>query len=409
MPSLINTLHAALVLSTKPNARIKHIDTESASKVSGFVSFVNYIDVPGSNKTNGILTGEEVFVSSIALCIGAIIGVVVCETEHAAEMAANLVKIDYELLSPTILSIDDAINYQSYFGDEICLQKGDIEKSFINAEHILEDTIYIGGQEHFYMETNSCMVIPSNDDKEITLYLGTQSASSMQELTALVLGRDVSHITCHVKRVGGAFGGKESRSFPQCLAVAVAAVKVNRPVRLNLERHIDISITGHRHPYKIKYKVGFTNEGRFLGLDLQMWSNGGCTLDASRSVMELSMLHVGNTYQFPNIKIRGYACKTHLPSNTAFRGFGGPQAMFACETIVEHIAAYLKRDPLTIRRLNLFKEGDTTHYGQVLELWNVPRILDELSKSSDFIQRQTNVVEFNRQNIYRKRGISMIP
>ncbi|CAF2744826.1 unnamed protein product [Rotaria sp. Silwood2] len=409
MPSLINTLHAALVLSTKPNARIKHIDTETASKVPGFVSFVNYIDVPGSNKTNGALPDEEVFVSSIALCIGAIIGIVVCETEHAAQMAANLVKIDYELLSPTILSIDDAIDHQSYFGDEICLQKGDVEKSFVNAEHILEDTIYIGGQEHFYMETNSCMVIPSNDDKEITLYLGTQSASSIQELTALVLGRDVSHITCHVKRVGGAFGGKESRSFPQCLAVAVAAVKVNRPVRLNLERHIDISITGHRHPFKIKYKVGFTNEGQFLGLDLQMWNNGGCTLDASRSVMELSMLHVGNSYQFPNIKIRGYACKTHLPSNTAFRGYGGPQAMFASETIVEHVAAYLKRDPLTIRRLNLFKEGDTTHYGQVLELWNVPRILDELSKSSDFIQRQRNVTEFNRQNIYRKRGISIIP
>ncbi|CAF1173308.1 unnamed protein product [Rotaria sordida] len=409
MSFLFNTLHAALVLSTKPNARIKHIDIDDASKVPGFVSFVNYLDVPGSNKTNGILSDEEVFVSSVALCIGAIIGVVVCETEHAAQIASNLIKIDYELLSPTILTIEDAINHQSYFGDEICLQKGDVEKSFVDAEHTLEDTIYIGGQEHFYMETHSCIVIPSHDDKEITLYLGTQSASAIQELTALVLGRDVSHITCHVKRVGGAFGGKESRSFPYCLAIAVAAVKINRPVRLNLERHVDISITGHRHPYKIKYKVAFTNEGHFLGLDIQMWNNGGCTLDASRAVMELSMLHVGNTYQFPNIKIRGRVCKTHIPSNTAFRGFGGPQAMLACETVVEHVAAYLKRDSFTIRRLNLFKEGDTTHYGQILELWNVPRILDELSKSSDFIQRQTNVDEFNHQNTYRKRGISMIP
>ena len=212
MPSLVNTLHAALVLSTKPNARIKNIDTEAASQVPGYVSFVTYTDVPGSNKPNGPLPDEEVFVSSIALCIGAVIGVVVCETEQAAEMAANLIQIDYELLSPTILSIEDAIQHHSYYGDDIRLQQGDVEKCFRDAEHIVEDTIYIGGQEHFYMETNSCFVIPSNDDKEVVLYLGTQSPTATQELTASVLDRDVSQIICHVKRVGGGFGGKESRS-----------------------------------------------------------------------------------------------------------------------------------------------------------------------------------------------------
>jgi xanthine dehydrogenase molybdopterin-binding subunit B len=212
MPSLFNTLYAALVLSTKPNARIKNIDTEAASKVLGFVSFVTYTDVPGTNKPNGALPDEEVFVSSIALCVGAIIGVVVCETEDSAQIASNLIQIEYEFLSPTIFSIDDAIQHHSYFGDEIRLHKGDVKECFINAEHILEDTFYIGGQEHFYMETNSYMVIPSNDDKEITLYLGTQSPTAAQELTALVLDRDVSQITCHVKRVGGGFGGKESRS-----------------------------------------------------------------------------------------------------------------------------------------------------------------------------------------------------
>ncbi len=212
MPSLVNTLHAALVLSTKPNARIKNIDIEAASKVPGFVSFVTYTDVPGSNKPNSVLPDEEVFVSSIAMCIGAVIGVVVCETEQSAQIAANLINIEYELLSPTILSIEDAIQHHSYFGDEIRLRQGDVKKSFLDAEHIVEDTFCIGGQEHFYMETNSYFVIPSNDDKEVTLYLGTQSPSATQELTALVLDRDVSQITCHVKRLGGGFGGKESRS-----------------------------------------------------------------------------------------------------------------------------------------------------------------------------------------------------
>ncbi|UJR19997.1 hypothetical protein I4U23_023131 [Adineta vaga] len=398
----MDILHAALVLSTKANVRIKHIDIEQASKVPGFVSFVSHVDVPGLNKPNGSLPDEEVFVSSIALCIGAIIGVVVCETEQSAEIASKLIQIDYESLStPLILSIEDAIEYESYFDNEICLQQGDIEKSLMECEHQLEGELVIGGQEHFYMETNVCMVIPSKDDQEITLHLATQSPTAAQELTALVLGRDTSRIRCHTKRIGGA--------LPICLAAAVAAVKVGRPVFLQLERHTDISITGHRHPFKIKYKVGFDREGQLQGLDIQMWNDGGCTLDASKAVMELAMLHMSNTYQFPNIRIRGRVCKTHLPSNTAFRGFGGPQAILACETIIEHMATYLQCDALTIRRRNLFREGDKTPYGQVLEQWNVPRILDELLQSSDFIQRQVNVEQFNRESIYRKRGISLIP
>ncbi|CAF4000431.1 unnamed protein product [Rotaria sordida] len=409
MPSLINTLHAALVLSTQPNAKIKNIDIGAASQVPGFVSFVSYSDVPGSNKIGVMELDEEVFVSSIAPCIGAIIGVVVCESEQEALVASKLVQIEYELLTPTILTIQDAIHNESYFGDEMCLRQGDVNKGFADAKHILEETLWIGGQEHFYLESNSYMVIPSNDDKELTLYLGTQNPSTTQDLIALVLGRDVSRITCHVKRIGGAFGGKESRSIPPCAAIAVAAVKTGRPVRLTLDRHTDISITGHRHPFKIEYKVGFTDEGLFCALDIRMWNNGGCSLDTSSAIMEWAMLQMGNCYRFPHIRIRGYACKTHLPSNTAFRGFGAPQAMLTCENVVEHVASYLKRDPLMIRHLNLFKEGELTHYGQALEHWNVPRILEELSRSSDFFQRQIHVNEFNRTNIYRKRGLCMIP
>ncbi|CAF3626478.1 unnamed protein product [Rotaria socialis] len=409
IPSLTNTLHAAFVLSTKPNARIKHIDIEAASQVPGFVSFVTHTDVPGSNQTGPIVPDEEIFVSSVAPCIGAVIGLVVCESEQAAYKAANLVQIEYELLTPTILTIEDAIMHESYFGNEICLQQGDIDKSLAEAEHKVEGTLMIGGQEHFYLEPNCCMVIPSMDDNEITMYLSTQSVSAPQELTARALGRDISRIKCHNKRVGGAFGGKETRPIPLCIGIAVAAVKVGRPVRFNLDRHTDISITGHRHPFKVEYKVGFTANGNLLALDIQLWNNGGCSLDYSISIMEHAMLHTGNCYRFPNIRIRGRSCKTHLPSNTALRGFGGPQGILASENIIEHIASYLKMDPFNIRQLNLFKEGDTTHYGQILEHWNVPRILNEIITSSDLVTRQKQVDEFNRTNIYRKRGISIIP
>lgn len=173
------------------------IDIEQASKVEGFVSFVNHMDVPGSNKMNIILPDEEVFVTSIAPFIGAIIGIVVAESEHAAKTAAALIKIDYEILSPSIFSIDDAISHQSYFGDELCLQKGDVDKVFVDAEHIVEDTLYMGGQEHFYMETNACMVVPLNDDKEIHVYMGAQSPTAVQELMGVVLDRDAGRIICH--------------------------------------------------------------------------------------------------------------------------------------------------------------------------------------------------------------------
>jgi xanthine dehydrogenase/oxidase len=188
------------------------IDLSAASKVPGFVLFINHNDIPGSNMTGDVVHDEEVFVSSITPCVGAIIGVVLCENERAAYTAAHLVQIEYELLTPTIFTIDEAIAHHSYIGEERCLRQGDIEQGFTQAEHILEGSIVIGGQEHFYLETNCCLVIPSNDDQEITLYSSTQNPSKTQELTALALGCDVNHVTCHVKRMGGGFGGKESRS-----------------------------------------------------------------------------------------------------------------------------------------------------------------------------------------------------
>lgn len=187
-------------------------DIGAASHVPGFVTFVNHYDVPGRNDTGDMFQDEEVFISSIAPCVGSIIGVVLCETERAAHAAAALVEIEYELLRPTIFTIEDAIHYESFLGDEQQLRRGDPEKALAEAEHTLTGTLFIGGQEHFYLETNCCMAIPSNDDQELTLYSSTQNPSKTQELTALALGIDASHVTCHIKRMGGAFGGKESRS-----------------------------------------------------------------------------------------------------------------------------------------------------------------------------------------------------
>ena len=200
------------------------IDISAASQVSGFISFVGHTDVPGSNKMGAIVQDEEVFVSSISPCIGAIVDVVVCESEQSAQMASNLVRIEYKLLAPTIFTIEDAITYQSYFGNKLCLRKGDTTKGLVEAEHKLEGTLFIGGQDHFYLETNCCMSLPSNDDKEVLLYLETQKPSLAQDLTALILGRDVSQIVCHVKRIGGVFGGKGSRVYFIHMLFAILAL-----------------------------------------------------------------------------------------------------------------------------------------------------------------------------------------
>ena len=188
-------------------------DYGAASNVPGFVSFVNHQDIPGQNETGDMVHDEEVFVSSIVTCVGAIIGVVLCETEQAAYRAAHLVQIEYELLTPTIFTIEEAIEHESYLGDEKRLRRGDPERALAEAERTLTGTIFVSGQEHFYLETNCCMAIPSDDDQEITLYSSTQNPSKTQELAALALGIDASRVRCRIKRLGGAFGGKESRSY----------------------------------------------------------------------------------------------------------------------------------------------------------------------------------------------------
>ena len=227
IPSSVNTLYAAVVLSTQPNARIRHIgrstflhlrassvdvvriDTEAASQTPGFVSFVSSLDVPGSNRVGHELHDGEIFVSSVALCVGAVIGMILCDTQRSADAAAKLVQIDYELLTPTMFTIEEALAHGSYLCDEQRLQKGDANKALEESDHRLEGTLMIGGQEHFYMETNCFMVIPSNDDRELVVYMGTQALMTAQDILGAALNRDASRIKCHAKRVGGSFGGKE--------------------------------------------------------------------------------------------------------------------------------------------------------------------------------------------------------
>ncbi|CAF4806270.1 unnamed protein product [Rotaria socialis] len=409
IPTPSDGLYSALVLSTRPYARIVSIDKTKAEEVPGFKAFISHLDVPGCRMTGDVVNDEEVFPSSIVYCVGTVIGLVVADNEMDAQHASKLIDIKYECLKPLIVTIDQAIEQQSYLGPELSLKFGNLEQGFQESEHTLTGEFYIGGQEHFYLETNCCLAIP-HERGELELFVSTQNATGVQEKVAAALGIPSNKIVVHVKRIGGGFGGKDSiRHIRLCIAISIAAMKLKRPVRLTLDRNVDMLISGQNHPFKSLYKVGFTSSGLLKALDIVLYSNGGWSQDYSVPIMERALLHCDNVYNFKNLKCYGRVCKTNIQSMTAFRGFGIPQANLICEIVVEHVSSYLKVEPVELRQINLYQENDSTHFHQILINWHVPKMWNELIKSSEYYQRLGEVKRFNRENHYRKRGIAMNP
>ncbi|KAL4576904.1 hypothetical protein LXL04_013005 [Taraxacum kok-saghyz] len=335
-------LHAAMILSKKPHARLLSIDDSGARSSPGFAGIFFAKDIPGDNATGPVVEDEQVFASDIVTCVGQVIGVVVADTHENAKLAARKVVIEYEVLPP-ILSIREAVKSKSFFpNSNRVLSKGDVDFCFGSnsnqCDRIIEGEVHIGGQEHFYMEPQSSFVWTMDGGNEVHMISSTQAPQKHQKYVADVLGLPMSKVVCKVKRVGGGFGGKETRAVFFAAVAAVPAYILNRPVKLTLDRDIDMMITGQRHSFLGKYKVGFTNEGKVVGLDLEIYNNGGNSLDLSQSVLERAMYHSENVYEIPNVRVRGSVCFTNYPSNTAFRGFGGPQGMLITENWIQRIA-----------------------------------------------------------------------
>lgn len=246
-------------------------------------------------------------------------------------------RVEYEVL-PHILTIEEAISAKSFYEPSKTLQRGDLDSGFDSAKHVVEGTVSVGGQNHFYLETQASIVVPRGEDDEYEVYASTQNPTETQLLVAEVLGIASHKVVCKVKRMGGGFGGKESRSCILTCALAVAAQKTGRPVRCQLDRDTDMMLVGGRHPFLSKYSVGFDDAGKVVALDVQLYSNGGFSADLSLAVMERAVSHSDNCYYVPNIRVSGTVCKTNIHSNTAFRGFGGPQGMMVTETWITHIA-----------------------------------------------------------------------
>ncbi|XP_045534492.1 xanthine dehydrogenase [Papilio machaon] len=412
MPSVEGELYLAFVLSTKAHAKLKLVDPQKALQQPGVVAFFSAKDLTTEQNTIGpIFHDEELFATEKVISQGQTIGVIVAEDQATAQAAARKVHIEYEELQPIIITIEDAIKHNSFYKQfPKTLRKGDVKSAFDDTNNIIvEGECRIGGQEHFYLETHAAFAVPKREDDELEIFCSSQHPSEIAKLASHVLHVPMNRIVARVKRMGGGFGGKESRGILTSLPVAFAAHKLNRPVRCMLDRDEDMQMTGTRHPFLIKYKVAATKEGKLMGAIVNIYNNGGYSIDLSGPVVERAMFHFENAYYIPNVEVTGHVCKTNLPSNTAFRGFGGPQGMFGAENMLRDVAQKLGRNIEEVMKMNLYRENLITHYNQVLTHCTLQRCWDECVEKSNFTERKKAVENFNKQHRWRKRGMSIIP
>ncbi|CAL1534993.1 unnamed protein product [Lymnaea stagnalis] len=399
-------LHLALVTSTKTFAKIVSIDPSAALAAPGVVDFVSAADIPGKNHLGIVM--DKIFEDCEVTCQGQIIGAIVADTHSHAHSAVKLVKVKYEEKSPVIITIKDAIKHQSFFSPSKKLEIGDLTRGFNSSDHILEGEVRINGQNHFYLETMASRILPG-ENGEMEVFASTQNPTELQFEIAEALGVEANKIKIRIKRIGGGFGGKESQTSLSALPTAIAARKLGKPVRCILERDEDMVTTGNRHPFMAKYKVGFKSNGKVLALDMELFNNAGNSIDLSIAVMEKAMLEIDSCYYFANMRLVGKCCKTNIMSNTAFRGFGGVQAHFIVESIMDDIVFYLKMDPIQVREINFFQPDDLTHFAIPAGGESLKRCWDMCIEKSAYHNRRKHVDEYNRCNRWKKKGIAVCP
>lgn len=408
-------LQGALVLSTEAHAKILTFDSDDALKMTGVYYIVTRKDVKGINLIGPNVQDEFCFAEDLVTTVGQVLGVVLADTLEQAKEAAKAVRITYERL-PSVITIEDAIAANSFAPGvpEHTICKGstaNVLRKAVEDSRVVQGTVRIGAQEHWYLEPQGTIAIPE-ENGEMTIISSTQAAAKTQEVAAKVLGEPMHKVVCKVKRLGGAFGGKESRSLFISAAAAVAAQTARRPVRLILDRDTDMLITGTRHAFLARYRAAYDSSGRITALELRVYSNMGNTVDLSIPVLDRCLYHAVNCYDIPNVDFVGRACLTNTASATAFRGFGGPQGMMIAENVIEHVAWAAQLSPVAVREINLYGKHENSAITPFGMSFNVKPLLscwDTVLKDSAYIERRDEVSAFNEVHEFRKRGIAAIP
>ena len=410
LPELAGTLHAALGLSPIAHGRVVSMSLDAVRAMPGVVVVLTAEDIPGPNDCGPVMHDDPILADGLVQYVGQPVFAVIATTRDAARRAAALAKTALVIEPlPPILTPQEAHAAQSYVLPPMHLVRGDARAAIDAAPQRLKQTFDVGGQEQFYLEGQISYAVP-RENGGMFVHCSTQHPSEMQHLVAKCLGLHSHHVQVECRRMGGGFGGKESQSALFACVAAIAAAKLGRPVKLRLDRDDDFLVTGRRHCFHYEYEVGFDGEGRVLGAELTMVSRAGHSADLSGPVMTRAICHFDNAYLLPNVAVHGYSGKTNTQSNTAFRGFGGPQGAIAIENILDSIARTLGKDALDVRRLNFYAGHEqTTPYGQPVADNILHELVAELEQTSRYRARRAEIAAFNATGEVLKRGLALTP
>ncbi|MEO8298384.1 MAG: xanthine dehydrogenase molybdopterin binding subunit [Burkholderiales bacterium] len=411
LPELAGTLHAALGLSPVAHGRLRAIDLAKLQAQPGVVAVLTAADWPGPNDCGPIVHDEPILAEGELRYLGQPVFAVIATTRDLARRAAALARevLDVEAL-PAVLTVQEGHAIKSYVVPPMQLARGDARSAIAAAPHRLTGTFSLGGQEQFYLEGQISYALPQ-EDGAVLLHCSTQHPSEMQHLVAHALSLPAHKVQVQCRRMGGGFGGKESQSAPFACIAALAAQRLGRAVKLRPDRDDDFLITGRRHGFEFSFEVGFDTDGKLLGADVEMLANAGHSADLSPPVMTRALCHFDNAYWLPHVALRGYCVRTNTQSNTAFRGFGGPQGALAVEVILDSVARQLGRDPLAVRRANFYgtETNNVTPYEQVVEDNVIHALVDELAATSGYTERRAAVAAFNATSPVLKKGLALTP
>ncbi len=432
IPLPAGALHLAFGLSEVAHGRIKAVDLDAVRAAPGVVAVLTAADLPHENDVSPAPSPEPMLAEDTVHFIGQPIFLVAATSHLAARKAVRLARIDIESL-PAILTLDEALAADSRFeeGPRI-YEMGDAATAIESATHRLEGSIEIGGQEHFYLEGQAAAALPQ-EGGDMVVYSSSQHPTEIQHKVAEALGVPMNAVRVEVRRMGGGFGGKESQGNALAVSCAVVAAKTGLPVKMRYDRDDDMVVTGKRHDFRIDYRVGYEPDGRITGVDFLQLCKCGWSIDLSLPVADRAMLHADNAYAIPNMRVESHRLKTNTQSNTAFRGFGGPQGMVGIERVLDHVAHALGRDPVEVRQVNYYAAPapsgagtgkrfggtyspkpaeaarDVTHYGMPVEDFILHEMTERLLETSDYSRRKEAVRDWNAKNEVLKKGIAFSP
>ena len=417
IPELAGTLYAALVLSPVAHGELigEGIDRAAILKEHGVVAVFTARDIPGENNCGPIVHDDPFLADGKVEFLGQAVAVVVAREMLYAREAAKKAQVQVKELKP-ILTIEEAMEAGSFVMPPKGITRGDAAAAIAQSAHTVRGTVRTGQQEQFYLEGQITYAVP-REDGQLTLYCSTQHPDGNQREAAAALNLSTSDVEVICRRMGGGFGGKEGNASIFSQSAALAAFKLKKPVKLRVNRDDDMMITGKRHDFRIDYEVGFDDNGRIQGAHITLMSRCGYSTDYSGPVNDRACLHIDNTYHIPALKLISHRCKTNTQSSTAFRGFGGPQGMFGIETVIDEIAAILHKDPLEVRKLNLYQDPAisgtpdtmTTQYNQLIEDWVGDKVVAQVEAQARYAERRAAVKAFNAQSKTRKRGLALVP